>query len=93
MGYRQYAFGFRYCPYNDSRLGDNISFYMKDYLIKDVLNVSSSGLEESKEGFNNEKILTVENQSLIFIKLLSKHFDLFGLIESGLAIDKTTIAA
>lgn len=24
-------------------------------------------------------------------KLLSKHFDLFGLIESGLAIDKTTL--
>lgn len=26
-----------------------------------------------------------------FIYLLSKHFDLFGLIESGLAIDKTTL--
>lgn len=28
-----------------------------------------------------------------FIKLLSKGFDLFGLIEAGLAIDKTKIAA
>jgi len=26
-----------------------------------------------------------------FLWLLSKHFDLFGLIESGLAIDKTTL--
>ena len=26
-----------------------------------------------------------------FAKLLSKHFDLFGLIEDGLAIDKTTL--
>jgi len=26
-----------------------------------------------------------------FVFLLSKHFDLFGLIEAGLAIDKTTL--
>lgn len=30
-------------------------------------------------------------ESKRFIYLLSKHFDLFGLIESGLAIDKTTL--
>lgn len=29
------------------------------------------------------------NQPLIFQYMLSKHFDLFGLIKSGLAIDKT----
>lgn len=41
---------------------------------------------------NEGKRPTIEpamNQPLIFHYLLSKHFDLFGLIESGLAISKT----
>ena len=33
----------------------------------------------------------VSNIQDIFMFLISKHFDLFGLIESGLAIDKTTL--
>lgn len=32
----------------------------------------------------------IKDAAKVFSWLLSKHFDLFGLIESGLAIDKTT---
>jgi hypothetical protein len=39
----------------------------------------------------NWKDFDTLNSSNQFIYLLSKHFDLFGLIESGLAIDKTTL--
>jgi hypothetical protein len=35
--------------------------------------------------------MTVNNQAEFFKSLLSKHFDLFGLIEAGLAVDATTL--
>lgn len=40
---------------------------------------------------NDGSFSPVNPQSQIFYFFLSKHFDLFGLIEAGLAIDKTTL--
>ncbi|MDB5199164.1 MAG: hypothetical protein JWO92_1127 [Chitinophagaceae bacterium] len=40
---------------------------------------------------NDGPFLPVNPQSQAFYFFLSKHFDLFGLIEAGLAIDATTI--
>lgn len=39
----------------------------------------------------NEAAPAVELPYSAFLFLLSKHFDLFGLIDAGLAIDKTTL--
>ena len=44
--------------------------------------------EEKESGDNPETVFEAAEQ---IEYLLSKHFDLFGLIEAGLAIDKTTL--
>lgn len=55
--------------------------------------------EEKKEIFydeDDETVIKATIENVIFSPdefkfLLSKHFDLFGLIEAGLAVDKTTM--
>lgn len=66
-------------------------------LIKPILRPLSDMTEEEKreadlvrgngDGCDNYAV----PEAYEFKYLLSKHFDLFGLIEAGLAIDKTTI--
>jgi len=70
----------------------------EDRIIKPILRPLSDMTEEEQSEVNfrdinaawaytNEEVWSFEQVRY----LLSKHFDLFGLIESGLAIDSTTI--
>jgi hypothetical protein len=90
LGYGQYVFGFSGCD-NDVRIGDGICVYLHRYLIKEELSVSLTGITESQSQFNDKQVENVCNVNHIFDYLLSKHFDLFGLIDAGIAIDKTTL--
>lgn len=75
---------------------------LDDYSISEIqleLRPLSSMTSEEKREFSNlagfEKLdllfwADVRKAAPVITYLLSKHFDLFGLIESGLAIDKTT---
>ena len=59
------------------------------YLLKPILRpLSDMTLEERKESYRLKDDLGIGTVEL-FRWLLSKGFDLFGLIEAGLAIDKT----
>jgi len=91
LGKGQYTFGYHYCCDNDVRIGDGLCFYLKSYLIKDELFVGSNGIESNESWFNNMQLEQVLNISHIFTYLLSKGFDLFCLIESNQAINKTSI--
>lgn len=57
--------------------------------------LSSMTEEENKERFNEwylkEENTPLERNAREIKYLLSKHFDLFGLIDAGLAIDKTKL--
>lgn len=44
-----------------------------------------------RKGLNSIEGLVVDNQILLFQKLYEWHFDLYGLIEKGLAVDIKTI--
>lgn len=92
LGYKQFHFGYHYGDMdNDVRIGHGLCFYLKSSLIRDEMSVSDKGLEGNKSHFHDVSEERVYNIDHIFIYLLSKGFDLFGLIESGLAIDKTTL--
>lgn len=91
LGKCQFVFGYHNCSDNDVRLGNGISFYLKTYLIKEELSVSESGIQAGESLFNDPKTLPVLNVVHIIHYLLSKGYDLFGLIEAGLAIDKKTL--
>jgi hypothetical protein len=61
---------------------------------KPILRPLSDMTEEEKKDYNNRKqrkghMAQVHAYNTLW--LLSKHFDLFGLITDGLAIDKTTL--
>jgi len=60
---------------------------------KPILRPLSDMTEEEKKLFGiikiEERSFSIETHFESFRLLLSKHFDLFGLIEAGLAIDKT----
>lgn len=88
LGKGQFLFGFHRCPGNDVRIGEGISFYMDMYLIKDELSVSETGIEIGESHFNDRKSMQVQNINHIFLYLLSKHFDLFSLIDNNLAVSK-----
>jgi thiol-disulfide isomerase/thioredoxin len=45
--------------------------------------------DEIQQIVKERRIDLLETSSTVFVYLLSKHFDLFRLIEAGLAIDKT----
>lgn len=83
---------------------DEISLYTAlDIGVKPILRPLSSMTEDetkemcryTRDALRTVKIWTpVEVESIqpdLFVWLLSKHFDLFGLIDAGLAIDATTI--
>jgi hypothetical protein len=89
LGKAQFMFGYHNCSGNDIRIGNGICFFLRRYLIKDDLVVSTEGLVTNESWFNDMTIEQVLNVNHIFAYLLSKHFDLFNLIESELAIDKT----
>lgn len=94
MGYGQYKFSYRHNFENDVRIEGGVSFYIECFKIENRISISSQGIEESKSPFNPSKEnRIVWNQATIFKKLLKDGYDLFGLIEAGLAIDKTKITA
>lgn len=79
----------------DVRVPKGVSFRLKYFYTSNSLEVTEVGINEAKNEFTpmtDEWDNFCFNQSEIFIYLLSKHFDLFGLIEAGLAIDKTKVA-
>lgn len=94
-GIAEYLFGFWSGHDNDVRVPIGYTFYIKRYYISEDLSVSNSGIESSPSHFtpikNEDKIVSCKNQTELFRYLLSKGFDLFGLIEAGLAIDKTKL--
>lgn len=88
LGKAQFAFGFHRCFDNDVRIVGGLCFFLRRYLIKDELIVSKYGMETYESHFNDMTIEQVLNINNIIFYLLSKHFDLFRLIENGLAINK-----
>lgn len=56
---------------------------------KDWLDEHENFVNNYKQNAESELIIEWDAEKTSY--LLSKHFDLFGLIEAGLAIDKTTI--
>lgn len=89
FGFGQSIFGFSKYE-GDVRVEEGYSFYIKHYLVKNQLEVDEAGMIESEKWFNDAELKTAHNQTTIFRKLLSMNFDLFGLIEAGLAIETTT---
>lgn len=89
--YSEKIFGYFKLTDADERTNSGISFYVRNYQINESLVVDQTGIKNYENHFNKELAVIAGNQSEIFFHLLSKHFDLFGLIESGLAIDKTKI--
>lgn len=77
-------------------VGNNIRFIKERTTLLEPRWVLSSGVERLGIQMNGEvwydsDLQTYKfNQHLVTLLLLSKGFDLFGLIEAGLAIDKTT---
>lgn len=69
----------------------------KEDLIKPILRPLSDMTEEEREELNDIELgesswpTVARALAPCFAWMLSKGFDLFGLIESGLAIDKTTL--
>lgn len=94
-GVAEYIFG--YCDgfNNDVRVLSGYTFYIKQYYIKDDLCVTDLGFTSTPSHFNPIKeidgFISCYNQTEIFIHLLKQGFDLFGLIDAGLAIDKTKL--
>jgi len=90
--YAQFIFSFAVgFDKGDVRVQEGVTFYTKEYLAEDKLEIGFEGLKEVRKGFNNEKLAVSWNQTTIFNYLLSLGFDLFGLIESKQAIDKNTL--
>lgn len=85
LGYGQFIFGFWKHPKPDVRLEVGISFFIKEYLIEDGLEINGTELKETQSHFNKENMAIAFNQSVIFNKLRKDGFDCDGLIESGLA--------
>ena len=52
--------------------------------------ITNNGNVLMEEG-ENSTFCPITNQPALFVYLLSKHFDLFGLIKSGQAAIKTSI--
>jgi hypothetical protein len=71
----------------DVRVNQGISFYVRTFIIQESLFVNEAGIDTSESHFNKEQAVIAGNQSELFFHLLSKHFDLFNLIDEGLAID------
>ena len=69
--------------------------YVRDELIKPILRPLSDMTEDEKNNLSWEWKVDYDFKPIFrpdqFLFLLSKNFDLFGLIESGLAIDITTL--
>lgn len=66
----------------------------QEYNIKPILRPLSDMTEEERKKcerkvFNGDARFFYTTEAFLF--LLSKHFDLFGLIDAGLAIDKTKL--
>lgn len=79
-------------PLSDLKQPDYLELY--EILNKEEDNAYGSG--QSEQYKRNYAVLNLTGpgyKPTVFVWLLSKHFDLFGLIEAGLAIDKTKIAA
>jgi len=68
---------------------------MKDITGDEVLELHHLSVEDnSKDGMSLKSYYSSEPlflEPVQFYFLLSKHFDLFGLIDAGLAIDKATV--
>jgi hypothetical protein len=86
------------CRVKIERKGKHSLYYCFDYPeIKPILRPLSSMTEDEKKELdaiekNGSSYPTVAYAlAPCFAWLLSKHFDLFGLIDAGLAIDKTTL--
>ena len=64
-------------------------------LVKPILRPLSDMTEDEKNNLSWEWKVDYDFKPIFrpdqFLFLLSKHFDLFGLIDAGLAIDKTTL--
>lgn len=71
-------------PLSDMTEGDKIEMY--DSLFDDQIHYPNMS-DAYKSNFVRIKMANFE--PVVFVWLLSKHFDLFGLIDAGLAIDKT----
>jgi hypothetical protein len=75
------------------RMRFNEEYYCKPILLP----LSDMTEEESREHDQIEMVKvktldgTIVHDANAVVWLLSKHFDLFGLIDAGLAIDKTTL--
>lgn len=91
LGKKQFVFGFHNCDDNDVRIGYGISFYLKSYLIENNIIVSQKGIESKESWYNQLNIEPVLNIVHIITYLIKQQFDVFGLITSGQAIDKTTL--
>ncbi len=59
--------------------------------LTDMTEEESLKWAEMKERFWNDKLMSVFNTAELIHWLLSKHFDIFNLINEELAIDKTTL--
>lgn len=89
LGFRQSILGFSKYK-GDERIEEGCSFYIKQFLVKhNIIVTKGSGIREIESWFNNADLRTALNQTTIFKKLLQDGYDLFGLIESGEAIDGT----
>lgn len=90
----QFLIRYQHCNDADDRVPKGVSFKLKYFYTSESLEVSERGINEVENEFNQ-----VEgdwenfcfNQTEIFLFLLSKGFDLFGLIDAKLAIDSTTL--
>lgn len=91
LGYGQFIFGYAKHPKPDVRVEEGISFFIKEYLIEDRLELTDKGLTKTQSHFNKENLAIAFNQSVIFNKLRKDSFDVDGLIESNLAIDSTKL--
>lgn len=77
--------------YHDIRRGDGCWKIVRLDLIDTTLFITDNAIvyKVTEEG-KNPIIEYTRNLPGIILYLLNQHFDLFGLIEAGLAIDKTT---
>lgn len=91
LGKMQYIFGCHGCFDNDVRIGWGLCFYLKTYLIEENVSVGESGIEVSESWFNKMEKQDVHNINHIINYLRKQGIDCDGLIEAGLAIDKTSL--
>lgn len=80
---RKHGKGFSIYEFGDCPFDDHDEYYQE---IKPILRPLSDMTKEEREYV---RVKFNHGSAESFIWHLSKHFDLFGLIEAGLAIDKT----